>query len=114
MIFKISSAAVISFLFVFIVHSLYNYLQDSLTTPKTKDFVDIPEREYKNIYKTIKRQKSIDVDSETNTGFKNVAKSTKDELKQYFKQLNKTTDANEKESYHTFEDVTTSLSYVNI
>ena len=111
MILKICLAGIISFLFVFIVHSLYNYLQDSLTTPKTKDFVDIPEREYKNIYKTIKRQKTdYDIPDTKNTA----TKSTKDELKQYFKQLNKTTNANEKESYHTFEDVTTSLSYVNI
>lgn len=110
MILKICLASVISFLFVFIVHSLYTYLQDSLTTPKTKDFVDVPEREYKNIYKTIKRQKK---DCDTHEQ-KNISKSTKDELKQYFKQLNKTTDATEKETYHTFEDVTTSLSYVNI
>jgi hypothetical protein len=59
---KICLAAVISFMFVFILHSLYNYLQDSLTTPKTKDFVDIPEREYKNIYKTLRKQYKKDYD----------------------------------------------------
>lgn len=118
---KICLAAMISFMFVFILHSLYNYLQDSLTTPKTKDFVDIPEREYKNIYKTLRKQYKKDYDltgkdlSENQLKESNASvDSTKNELKQYFKQLNKTSTAAETQMFNSFEDVSTSLSYIDI
>ena len=81
MLFDIIIYATISFTLIFVVHYLYIYLQDNLTNPKIKDLVNVPEREYKHIY-NILGNNPRELDSPNSDDMKN-------ELKQYFKNINK-------------------------
>ena len=44
----------ISVITIFIMHFLYEYFKKNLTTPKIKDLILKPKKEYENIYKIIK------------------------------------------------------------
>lgn len=39
--------------FIFILHQLYLFFRDTLTTPKVKDYIQMPEEKYKQIYDTL-------------------------------------------------------------
>ena len=44
---------IISVITIFIMHFLYEYFKKNLTTPKIKDLILKPKKEYENIYKII-------------------------------------------------------------
>ena len=66
----------LSFFIIFILHNLFKFFKDNLTTPKVKDLVNKPESEYKKIYETINKQEN-----------NNENEKMKDELKNYMKNL---------------------------
>ena len=74
----------ISLVVIVLIHSIYNFLQANLTTPKVRDLVNKPSKQYEEIYKTFKdtkeKQNEID-DDDTN---ENLMKS---ELQNYLKEL---------------------------
>ena len=74
--------SIISLILIILIHHLYLFFKQNLTTPKIKDLVNKPLNNYNDIYKTINSRKTI-----YNGADKNVMKN---ELKQYFKTLNKT------------------------
>ena len=74
--------SIISLILIILIHHLYLFFKQNLTTPKIKDLVNKPLNNYNDIYKTINSGKNI-----YNGADKNVMKN---ELKQYFKTLNKT------------------------
>mgnify|MGYP001208320203 CR=1 FL=1 len=54
-------SAIISIAVIAIIHYLYIFFKDNLTSPKIKDFVNIPTQQYNDIYNTI-RQPSAPVE----------------------------------------------------
>jgi hypothetical protein len=44
---------IISFILIFLVHHIINFLKSTLTVPKIKDLVNIPTKKYENIYNII-------------------------------------------------------------
>ena len=66
-----------------LLHYLYLFFRNNLTTPKVIDLVKRPTTEYKKMYDTIKQTKQSD--------------EMKNELKDYFKNLNKTSSSNTNE-----------------
>jgi len=50
--------AIISFLFIFLVHHLMLFLKSTLTVPKIKDLVNSPHHKYQHIYDTLTKQHS--------------------------------------------------------
>jgi len=72
---------IISIILIVLIHHLYLFFKQNLTTPKIKDLVNKPVNNYNNIYKTINSGSSISNDTDKN--------EMKNELKQYFKTLNK-------------------------
>ena len=44
----------LSIITIFIIHFLYEYFKNNLTTPKIKDLISKPKKEYENIYNIIK------------------------------------------------------------
>ena len=75
MIFWIIRQTIISFLFIFTMHNIYNYFKTNLTVPKIKDLIKKPTQQYKDIYES---EDKIE-DKET----------MKNELKDYLKNLSK-------------------------
>jgi len=82
MLGSVMTQSIISLILIILIHHLYLFFKQNLTTPKIKDLVNKPLNNYNNIYKTINSGKTI-----YNGADKNVMKN---ELKQYFKTLNKT------------------------
>lgn len=79
MLFWISQQIIISVILIILVHSIYKFLQNNLTTPKVKDMVNTSTDKYRDIYKTINTDK--DVKDYVNTA------SMKNELQSYLKEL---------------------------
>ena len=106
-IFKV---AVVSFLFIFLLHYLYSFFKTTLTSPKIKDLVNKPMRKYDSIYDSLENNQSYVEDSESvnirnallynSTSTQNpVKQNMKDELKKYLSELsgsggNKMSDSN--------------------
>jgi hypothetical protein len=74
MLFWIIQQTIISIVLIISVHYIYIFFKNNLTIPKTKDLVNRPTEQYKNIYKSLNKSK------ENN-------KEMKTELKDYLKKL---------------------------
>lgn len=76
--------AVISLVIIMLTHNIYIFLKDTLTVPKVKDFINEPNNIYKEIEVTLKKNR------ESNIEISNVINESemKDELKNFFKELN--------------------------
>lgn len=81
MIFTILSQGVLSLIIIIVMHYLYTFFKDNLTTPKIKDLVTKPSEEYKKIYSTIQHSQS------SYTNDINEKEKRKNELKKYMKSL---------------------------
>jgi hypothetical protein len=106
----IIKVAVVSFLFIFLLHYLYSFFKTTLTSPKIKDLVNKPMRKYDSIYDSLENNQSYIEDSESvnirnalqsnSTSMQNpIKQNMKDELKKYLSELsgsggNKMSDSN--------------------
>ena len=77
MLFWISQQIIISLVVIVLLHSIYTFLQNNLTTPKIRDMVKQPVQQYQEIYDTIK-QPETPPESSSNM---------KSELQNYLKEL---------------------------
>jgi len=77
MLFWIIQQTIISVVLIISIHYIYIFFKNNLTIPKTKDLVNRPTEQYKNIYKTLNKSKEN-------------SKEMKNELKDYLKKLTKT------------------------
>ena len=84
MIFWILRQIIVSFLFIFTLHNIYNYFKTNLTVPKIKDLIKKPQQQYKDLYDS--EEKTVDKES------------MKNELKDYLKNLSKTSNATKLEN----------------
>jgi hypothetical protein len=98
-IFKV---AVVSFLFIFLLHYLYSFFKTTLTSPKIKDLVNKPMRRYDSIYDSLQSSQGygyIEDLEDVNTNMSKILNSNplttqnpvkqnmKDELKKYLSEL---------------------------
>jgi len=51
----ILQSAIISAIFIFLIHYLVQFFKNTLTSPKIKDFVTLPAQKYKQMFDTINR-----------------------------------------------------------
>lgn len=77
MLFWITQQIAISLILIALVHSIYVFLQNNLTTPKIRDLVKRPLKDYNEIYETIKTSPEKNEDSP----------NMKNELQNYLKEL---------------------------
>ena len=57
MLFWIIQQTIISIILIISVHYIYIFFKNNLTIPKTKDLVNKPTEQYKQIYNSIKTNK---------------------------------------------------------
>lgn len=81
MFISLLSQATLSLIIIIVLHYLYTFFKQNLTTPKIKDLVTKPNEEYKKIYSTIQNSKNTPNDNEKEK------EKRKDELKKYMKSL---------------------------
>ena len=70
---------IISLVVIILIHSIYKFLQLNLTTPKVRDLINKPTKQYEEIYNTFKESKKED-EQKNNS-------SMKSELQNYLKEL---------------------------
>ncbi len=80
MILELLLYSVTSFITIYIIHYLYYFLKENLTTPQIKDMVNRPNIEYERIYKTLYKEKK-EITNE------NQSDDMKNELKNYLNNL---------------------------
>jgi hypothetical protein len=98
--------AIISIIFIFLVHHLITFFKTTLTVPKIKDLVNSPNYKYKNIFDTISNNSTnLHTSSYTSVDLLPINKqSMKDELKSFLKNqlnTNTTTNANDNIGVHS-------------
>lgn len=59
MYFLAIQTAILSVLFIFMVHNIIYFFKDNLTIPKTKDLVSLTEKKYEEIYNVMKKNKDV-------------------------------------------------------
>lgn len=74
---------ILSVIFIWLVHHLFNYLRDMLTVPKIKDLVHEPSKKYKTMYEIINKSNAFhaeeyerDHDTKMNTIYNSMSGST--------------------------------------
>ena len=51
--------SIISIILIFLVHYLFNFFKETLTVPKIKDLVNVPNKKYENMYNVISKNNGI-------------------------------------------------------
>jgi hypothetical protein len=64
MYFLVIQTAILSILFIFMVHNIIYFFKDNLTIPKTKDLVSLTEKKYEEIYNIMKSNRSYSEEEE--------------------------------------------------
>ena len=52
---------IISIILIFLVHYLFNFFKETLTVPKIKDLVNVPNKKYENMYNIISKNNESNV-----------------------------------------------------
>jgi hypothetical protein len=55
MLFWIIQITIISIILIFLVHYLFNFFKETLTVPKIKDLVNVPNKKYENMFNIISK-----------------------------------------------------------
>jgi len=89
MLFLIIFWSIISFIFIFTLHNLFNFFTDTLTVPKVKDLIYEPKKMYSEIETTLKSN-NLEKNTEKKEYTQNYSVNSEDmksELKSFFNDL---------------------------
>ena len=97
MFFYIIYNIILSVIIIFIIHNIFNYLKNTLTSPKVKDLIYKPKTSYEKINEVINKQSVTDYNIDNNIDSSKIINSKhntfdseviKSELKDFFNELN--------------------------
>ena len=100
MLFWILQQTIISIVLIISVHYIYIFFKNNLTIPKTKDLVNKPTEQYKQIYNSIKTNKET-------------SQEMKKELKNYLKTLHSKKKNNTKTSMETTGNIFSNSNFTS-
>jgi uncharacterized membrane protein YgcG len=86
-IFKVS---ILSLIFIFLLHYLYSFFISTLTIPKVKDLVTLPQQKYDELFHSLEKNKHIQGINKGGTGNNatpSSSQSMKDELIRFMKEI---------------------------
>jgi len=89
-IFKVS---VLSLIFIFLLHYLYTFFISTLTIPKVKDLVTLPQQKYDELFHSLEQKKNSDGIAKNNflpsssSSSSSSSQSMKDELIRFMKEI---------------------------
>ena len=90
----IIQTSIMSFILIYIIHQLFLYFKETLTTPKIKDFVNLPNTKYQHILDTISKNDNMTSSSSSSTSISSLPSTSeivsdsatmKNELKSFLK-----------------------------
>ena len=88
--------SIVSFIIIFVIHNLYNFFKNNLTTPQVKDLVNKPTEKYKEMYSILNKDNTYSSNTfgsgsatETTSGSNVNKEKMKNDLKNYLKGITK-------------------------
>ena len=89
MIFWSIRITILSLVLIFVLHKLYGFFKNTLTTPKIKDLVNKPQKKYDEIINIIQSNKNVVVEENVNKPPNNniPKREMKDELKHFLSEI---------------------------
>lgn len=89
MIFWSIRITILSLVLIFVLHNLYGFFKNTLTTPKIKDLVNKPQKKYDEIINIIQSNKNTNIEtSRIEEPANNIPKrEMKDELKHFLSEI---------------------------
>ena len=73
---------IISITMIFLVHHLLNFFKNTLTVPKVRDLVNIPQQKYDNIYNILNAGQNLNAGQGLNVGELSTSNSINNHVKQ--------------------------------
>ena len=115
---------IISIILIFLVHYLFNFFKETLTVPKIKDLVNVPNKKYENMFNIISKNNDNNVsqnytdidllptqpDSQDESKWNDSNDSMKNELKSFLKKQLKDSQSDVNE-LSTLSSTPNSMSY---
>ena len=101
---------ILSFIFIFLVHTIFNYFKEQLTDKKIYDYVEKPSAKYKDIENKInfhEKENDIKINkNENNEGTTNISDLDNNDMKSKLKNFLKDVQnkGNETQSYSNFNN----------
>jgi hypothetical protein len=93
----IIKVSILSLIFIFLLHYLYSFFISTLTIPKVKDLVTLPQQKYDELFHSLEQNKSVQGNNGHNNGNGNdnlpplsslpSSQSMKDELIRFMKEI---------------------------
>jgi hypothetical protein len=102
---------------IFLIHHIILYLKNSLTVPKVKDMVNIPAKQYEEMYNVIQHKREAELSNQTqiNEELEPDPASMKNELKNYLKkQMSSQSQPLESNTQPQIQEHPTSFSFSDI
>jgi len=81
----IIKVSVLSLVFIFLIHYLYSFFVSTLTVPKVKDLVTLPQEKYNKMFHSLQQQSLQQCTNETTTNTS--TQSMKEDLIHFLKEL---------------------------
>lgn len=66
---------------IFLVHHLLNFFKNTLTVPKVRDLVNIPQQKYDNIYNILNSGQGLNVGEKSSSSLSSINNDVKQEAK---------------------------------
>lgn len=98
----IIKVSILSLIFIFLLHYLYSFFVSTLTVPKVKDLVTLPQEKYNEMFHSLQQQQQQSTRSYANENSANIStQSMKEDLIHFLKDLG--SDSNSL-SFNTFHN----------
>ena len=91
----IIKVSILSLIFIYLIHYLYSFFISTLTVPKVKDLVTLPQEKYNEMFQTLQQQQQQQQPCKPRTGESNSTQSMKEDLIHFLKEIGSTSTSNE-------------------
>jgi hypothetical protein len=82
----IIKVSILSLIFIFLLHYLYSFFISTLTVPKVKDLVTLPQKKYNEMFDSLQQQQQQQIQLQRING-NNETQSMKEDLIHFLKDL---------------------------
>lgn len=78
----IIKVSILSLVFIFLLHYLYSFFISTLTVPKVKDLVTLPQKKYNEMFDSLQQQQRIQRINDNNKNNENNANASTQSMKE--------------------------------
>ena len=89
----IIKVSILSLIFIFLIHYLYSFFISTLTVPKVKDLVTLPQEKYNEMFQSLQQQQQASQPNKNESS--SSTQSMKEDLIHFLKEIGSTSTSNE-------------------